>query len=181
MAGMSATKISGLMLAVGGVLAVAMRLVRPGDLVVDPLAGDATLLERVRVLAENADLTHISSILGALGILLLLFGFITIWRTVGDRMAGDALTRFGVVLLVVAVIGFVFSHGLNHMIAHIINHGAERGRSATTLYTLAVDVQAVKAGVLLNAVTFTCWPSGYSAWGCRCGFRPASTSTSPWP
>lgn len=149
MAGISASRIGGLSLIAGGALAVLMRFLRPGDVAVSPLGDGATLLERVRILAEHQVLTHISSILGALGVILVLFGLYTIQRAVRDQTASDAFIRFGVLLIAIATIGLVFANGLNHMIAHVINHGANRDVALRTLYTLAVDIQAVKSGILI--------------------------------
>ena len=115
---------------------------RPGSLLIEPVARGATFVGRVQVLAANAALTHTMALLSALGFLLLLFGFLALRRVV------SAVPGFGLLLLAFAVILFAASGGMNHIIAHIINHGGE-DRSLRTLLTTAVNVQAVKAGIVI--------------------------------
>ena len=139
------------MLVVGAALGIVMRFLRPGEIVIDYLPSDATLVDRVRVLADNATLTHVTSLFGALGLLMLLFGLFTIRRAFVGQTSADAFIRFGVMLLTFAVFGFAAANGLNHVIAHVINHGAERGTDLRTLIAHAIDIQTVKAGILIIA------------------------------
>ena len=151
MAGMSATRIGGCSLVLGAALGLFATLIRPGSILVDPLGPGSTMLERVRTLSANPELTHIASLVGALGLLLVLHGFFTIRRGLGDKTAADASIRFGILLLTFGTFGIATANGLNHMIVHIINHGADRGISQATLFGIAIDVQAVKAGILIIA------------------------------
>ena len=114
MAGMSASRIGGFSLPLGAILGLVVMLIRPGSLLIEPLGRGATLLERVRALADNAAFTHISPLLGAFGLLLLLFGFFTVRRAMSGRDASDAFTRFGVLLLTFAVIALASTYGMNH-------------------------------------------------------------------
>ena len=81
-AAISATRIGGLALTAGGLLAVLMRFLRPGDLIIESQLTGTTLVERVQVLSTNATLTHISA----------LFGFFTMRRALGlrDRFTSGA-------------------------------------------------------------------------------------------
>lgn len=45
-------------------------------------------------------------------------------------------------------IGLAFGYGLNHIIAHTINHGGD-ATDPRTLFTMAVTIQAVKAGIAI--------------------------------
>lgn len=148
---MTATRLTGTALALGGLLGFAVPFFRPGALIVEPLDRGATLLERVQVLAENAALTHTSTLLGALGLALLVFGLFGVRRAVGRGTVTYGLVTFGVFLLAFGAIGLAIANGLNHMIAHIINHGGDRGSDTRTLFTIAVTVQAVKAGIIIIA------------------------------
>ena len=133
----------------GAALGILATLIRPGSILIDPLGFEATMLQRVRTLAESPEMTHIASLLGALGLLLVLYGFFTVRRAIGDRTGSDASIRFGVLLLTFATFGIAISNGLNHMIVHVINHGADRGIERAVLIGIAIDVQAVKAGILI--------------------------------
>ena len=124
------------------------------------------MVQRFRVLSTSATLTHVSALFGAMGMLMVLFGFYTIRRTLGDSSAGDALARFGVVLLTFAAFRFAFTNGRDDMIAHVINHGLEKDRSMAALVPPAVDIQAVKAGILIISGTATCSPLLSSALAC---------------
>ena len=147
---MAATKLTGMALILGGLLGFAVPFIRPGALIVEPLDRGATLLERVQVLAENASLTHTSTLLGALGLVLLIFGLFGARRAVTRGTVAYGLVTFGVFLLAFGVIGLAIGNGLNHMIAHVVNHGG--GSTDTrTLLTIAVTVQAVKAGIVIIA------------------------------
>ena len=121
---------------------------RPGSLLIEPVARGATFVGRVHVLAATAALTHTMALLSALGFLLLLFGFLALRRVVSGESAESAVLGFGLLLLAFAVILFAASGGMNHIIAHIINHRGE-DRSLRTLLTTAVNVQAVKAGIVI--------------------------------
>ena len=147
MPGTSAARFAGLALIIGAALSIIMIFLRPGNIAIDPLGPEATLLERVQVLSDQAALTHITAVLHPLGMLLMLFGFFTIRRAMDNRTARDAFIRLGIMLLTFGIFALAITHGLNHMIAHVVNHGLDRGRSITTLLTLAVDIQAVKAGI----------------------------------
>lgn len=146
----TATKLSGIALALGGLLGFAVPFIRPGALIVEPLDREATMLERVQVLAANAPLTHTSTLLSALGLALLIFGFFGVRRAVNRGTVAHGLVTFGVLLLAFGVIGLAIANGLNHMIAHIVNHGGATANTRTLL-TIAVTVQAVKAGIIIIA------------------------------
>ena len=103
------------------------------------------------MLANNAGLTHTTSLLAAAGMLMMLFGYFAIMQALGNRTVSDAFIRFGVLALTVGLIGFIFNQGLNHMIAHIINHGWARGGHHCHPDCPCVDVHAVKIGIAIYA------------------------------
>ena len=143
-----ATKFTSMALILGGLLGVVLPFIRPGGLVVEPLARGATLLERVQVLAQNAPFTHTSSLLGSLGLFLLTFGFFGVRRSLDRGTVKRVLATLGVFLLAFGCIGLALGYGLNHMIAHTVNHGGDAA-DPRTLFTIAVTIQAVKAGIAI--------------------------------
>ena len=118
------------------------------------------------MLAENATLTHTSSLLGSLGLFLLIFGLVFgVRRALGEGTMKRVLVTLGVLLVAFAGIGLAFGHGLNHMIAHTINHGGSG--DPRTLFTIAVTIQAVKAGIVIISgygylLGFACMAAGLS-------------------
>ena len=152
MSNISASKISGIILAVGAILVIWASLSRPGSYLIEPsYSSDVGLVAAVRVLANNAGLTHATSLIAAGGMLMMLFGYFAIRQALGHKTASDAFIRFGVLALTVGLIGYIFNQGLSHMTVHIINHGADRGASMSTLIAHAIDVHAVKLGVAIIA------------------------------
>lgn len=143
----TAARFGGMALVLGGLLGVVLPFIRPGGLVVEPLERGSTFLERVRVLAENATFTHISSLLGSLGLFLLIFGLFSVRRALGEGTVKRVLVTLGVFLVAFGGIGLAFGYGLNHIIAHTINHGG--AADPRTLFTIAVTIQAVKAGIAI--------------------------------
>lgn len=147
MGSMAGYKLSGLILAVGAALAVASSALRPGVLLIEPQVG-ATLREQVRVLADYPTLTHVTTLLGALGLLMVFSGFFTIRYALGTRSLQDTLARFGILLVTFSVFASVAGLGLNHMIAHVLTHAEG---SQVVLVTLAVTIQSVKIGIAIIA------------------------------
>lgn len=147
MGSMPGYKLSGLILAVGAVLAVVSSALRPGVLLIEPQVG-ATLREQVTVLADYANLTHVTSLIGALGLLMVFSGFFTVRYALGTRSLHDTLARFGILLIMFSVFASVIGLGLNHMIAHVLTHASG---NQVVLVTLAVTIQAVKIGIAIMA------------------------------
>lgn len=144
----AAIKFTSLALVLGGLLGLVLPFIRPGGLVVEPLERGSRLVERVQVLAQNAFFTHTSSLLGSLGLFLLIFGFFGVRRALEGGTVKRMLVSLGVFLLAFGGIGLAFGYGLNHIIAHTVNHGGS-ATDPRTLFTMAVTIQAVKAGITI--------------------------------
>ncbi len=148
MANMSDARIGGIALAGGAILDLFATLIRPGSILIEPLGRASTQVERVQVLADNAPYTHTSVLVGTLGLLTMLYGFLLLWRHVRDHGAGDAVTGLGLIFLAFAVFFIGVAGGLNHIIVHTVTHGEQDPR---TLYTFAINIQLVKAGIVIIA------------------------------
>jgi uncharacterized membrane protein len=160
----TATKLTGMALALGGLIGVIIPFIRPGGLVVEPLERASRLVDRVQVLADNATFTHTSSLLGSLGLFLLIFGFFGMRHALGRGTVNRAVVTLGVFLVAFGGIGLALGFGLNHIIAHTINHGGG-ATNPRTLITIAVTIQAVKAGIAIISgygylLGFTCIAAG---------------------
>ena len=150
MAGMSATRTAGLMFGIGTVLALVARFLRPSGILIDPQFGQH-IRDKVPTMADYATLSHVTALMAAVGLLMMLFGFYTIRSATGNRTAGDAFVRFGVLALTFAIFALVTVQGLTHMIVHFMVHGIDRGHSEATLLSHAVDIQAVQGALRIIA------------------------------
>lgn len=148
MSSISDARIGGAALAGGAFLDLFATLIRPGSFLIEPVARASTQVERVQVLADNAPYTHTSVLVGTFGLLTMLYGFLLLWRHVRDHGAGDALTGLGLIFLAFAAFFIGVAGGLNHIIVHTVTHGEQDLR---TLYTVAVNIQLVKAGIVIIA------------------------------
>lgn len=160
------TKLTAMALALGGLLGLIIPFIRPGGLVIEPLERASRMLDRVQVLADNAAFTHTSSLLGSLGLFLLIFGLFGLRRTLGSGTLKHMVVTLGVFLLAFGGIGLAFGYGLNHMIAHTVNHGGG-ATDPRTLFTIAVTIQTVKAGIAIISgygylLGFACIAAGLS-------------------
>ena len=142
-------RLGGLTLAIGGLLYLVSALLRPGSIIIEPLARLGSQVERVEVLANNAIFTHATSLLGVIAAFATLFGFVVLRRLLNDHSVAHALTFFGLIFLAFSTFFFAFGNGLNQMIAHTVNQGLEAGRSVQVVYTAAVNIQLVKGGLLI--------------------------------
>ena len=139
-------RVAGLLMTLGAALMLVIFFIRPGSVLLPP-DPERPLLGMVNVLANHAALTHVSALVGSLAILMVLFGFFTLRDAVGRHTTSDAFIRFGVLMLTVAVVGFVLAAGLNHIIAHLVNHGTAEGFQRSAMVNQAVHVQSVKSGI----------------------------------
>jgi hypothetical protein len=143
-------RFTGIALVLGGLVGVVLPFILPGGLVVEPLERASRAIERVRVLAENATFTHTSSLLGFLGLFLLVFGLFGVRRAVDEGTVKGLLVTLGVFLVAFGGIGLAFGYGLNYVIANTINHGGG-ATDPRTLLTTAVTVQLAKTGIVTIA------------------------------
>ncbi|MCY4625431.1 MAG: hypothetical protein OXC99_10600 [Chloroflexi bacterium] len=143
MGAMSANKLAGWALALGGALIVVVGVFSPNG----PVFGtgfDAGALARVKNLAEYASLAHTTAILTAVGSLLALTGFWHLFRSVDGKTAASVLMQGGIIAITVAFVGVILGRGLNHMIVHQLTHGT---LGPAQLEFMAVTIQSVQAGI----------------------------------
>ena len=139
-------RLAGLFMMLGAALAIVVFFIRPGSVLIRPPEG-GPLVSAVNVLADYAVFTHLSALAGSLGAVMILFGFLTIRHSLGRQTTSDALARFGILFIAIAVVLFIAAAGLNHMIAHLVNHGTADGLPRATLITQAVHLQSIKLGL----------------------------------
>ena len=153
MDGLSTTRMGGLALIVGGVGSLLFFLIRPGGILVDTAeAGDTVAI--LTAYSANPELTRVSSIFVALGLILFFTGMASVWRAVRESGKSDTLVAGGVLFALVGVSCWVVTQGIILTLADVspesINDLALGGNSASIVAgTTYAGGLAVSVGFLL--------------------------------
>ena len=142
----SVRKLGGLSLIIGPIVAVVCFLIRPGGGLVGGTVDPADAGATIGVLMANSDLAGISYLLGAVGLIMLLYGVNVLVGTLKGGN-GEALARYGSLLLLLAAVGWVTSSALDLAIA-----GGSAGAAAGAVYVISLSIN-IMAG-LLSALAF---------------------------
>jgi len=138
MGNLSLNKLGGLSIIVGPVLALVFYLLQPGGLLIDS-ADPSDAQATITALVSNSTMAHLGAFLIPLGLLLFLHGFLTVQNNVRSGGNGDALSRLGVLLLVVAVVGWVLVSGLTGILAN------NAGPAAGAVYAVSQGLNSMSA------------------------------------
>ena len=138
------TKIAGLSLILGVIALLASATIAPGGPFVDPVErGD--IPSYIGVLVDNATLSHVSTLLAILGVLLEAFGVLALLRLRGSGSGfADAALQAGAIGMLFSWGIYVLQMGTVHMAVHLVSHGAGESVSAAQLDAVALAV--VSAG-----------------------------------
>ncbi len=166
---LSDNRFGGLALLASVALLVVVYAFQPGAGLVDT-ADPSDLYALTAAMVENAGLTHVTSMLVSLALLLQVYGIVVIWRNAGDGGSG-VLVRFGLAAIVVSIVFLLAGRGMDHVIVHVSEHGIGRGTGGAEQATLdqtALTVQAVKAGLRVispsvGLLGFAAFAAGMSA------------------
>ena len=139
----SVNRLGALALIVGPVLAIIFFLIEPGGLLVDR-ADPTDAVASITALASNPALAHLSAFVVPLGLIVTLYGLYVLQSGVRDGGGGDALSRLGFGVLVIANFGWIVSLGLNHVIANT-------GISAPQALQAVAPVYSVESGIALTS------------------------------
>ena len=142
------SRLSGLALSIGALM------VAVGSFFLPRGTGSRTdYIPLIEVRAENAGLTHTTSMLTAFGILLWVAGLVALWRTAAkSHGTSDALLGSGIAILLISAVLYLALTGLQHMIVHFLNHGIGAGAGAGQtegLTNMAVTLQGARAGLFM--------------------------------
>ena len=99
----------------GPSLALVFFLLEPGGLIFDPADSDDSV-GNITALASNSTMTYITAIGVPLGLILMLYGLAGINRVMEESTAA-ALSRLGIMFMMVGAFGWIISSGLNHILA----------------------------------------------------------------
>lgn len=116
----------GLALMVGVILVLIVSLFNPGGPLVDPVDGVA-FPELVTAMADNASLTHVTTLGLTLGLLLHAYGLLALFRLAPRRGLADAALRSGIIASVIGWVLLIIEAATRHMVARIVEHGIGTG------------------------------------------------------
>lgn len=155
MGSVSLNRLGGIALIAGPILAIVFFLLQPGGILIDP--ADTTDAEgSINALASNTALVDVTAILICLGLMLMVYGFYAAQNAVRDGGGGDALSRFGLLLLAVGASGWVLSQGLTLVLAHADLDEAGALAIMLSVYEIEAGITLISAmGVSLGILIFS--------------------------
>lgn len=159
MLNMSVTRMGGLALIIGPVLAFVMFLLQPGGLLVEP-ADSSDVAANIAALTGNAGWSGVTSIFVCLGLILNLLGLYALQTTVRGG-AGDGLTRAGLAFIAVGTLSWIWAQGANLGVA--LDLGGQEAHFLTPLY--AGQIGATIIGGASVALGVLCYALGLPASG----------------
>jgi hypothetical protein len=112
----SLNKLGGWSLILGPILTLVFYFLQPGVAIID-VADPAVAAEAIPAIINNATLSKISSVLIPIGLLVLLYGIFSLQKHISANRNGDALSRYGALLILVGVLGWITGLGANLAIA----------------------------------------------------------------
>lgn len=150
---MSVSKLGGLSLIVGPIIAVASFLIRPGGGLVGGTVDPADAAASIGALMANADLASISYTLGALGLIILLYGVRALVASM-EGANGAALAQYGSLILLFATAAWVLGSALALVIA-----SGNAGAAVGAVFATGLGINLL--GALLGPLAFLA--IGYAA------------------
>lgn len=112
----SVNRLGGLSLVLGFVIALGAYFISPGGLLVDA-ADPADGAASIGALVSNVGLANVTSLLIALGVIMILYGVYVVQGGIRDNGNGDALSRYGALLLLIGTVGLVTASALTIVVA----------------------------------------------------------------
>ena len=109
-------RLGGFALIAGPVLWIVFFLLQPGGLLIDN-ADSSDAVASITSFASNSTLTIVTSMVIALGLLLIVFGFYAVQKITRVDGVGDALSQFGLLALIIGVFGWIMAQGLHLALA----------------------------------------------------------------
>jgi hypothetical protein len=154
MGSISLNRLGGIALVAGPVLAIVFFLLQPGGVLID--SADTTDAEAsITALASNTALVDVTAILISLGLVLMVYGFYAVQDVTRDG-DGDALSRFGLLLIVVGAFGWVLAQGLTLVLAHADLQDAGALGVMLPVYEIESGITLISAmAVSLGILTFS--------------------------
>ena len=134
MAMITVARTGGLALMIGSAFYIVSTLLAPGSFADGSDA--SSVYAMTDAIADNPLLTDFSSILGAVSLMVLLWGLIVMWQTAQSPCALDTFVKFGLVGVVLAVVCLLAAQSFNYVTSHVVEHGVGLGAGADQTETL---------------------------------------------
>ena len=120
-------KTAGIALVLGVVLSLIVSLLHPGGVLIDPV-DQTDFAAAIGAMSDNANLSHATTLLFIVAILMEAYGLLALFRLVGSRGSlADSALRFGLVGIMFGWALFIIELGARHMVVHIMTHGVGAG------------------------------------------------------
>ena len=142
----SANKLAGYSLVVGPIVTLLGYFLQPGGMLIDA-ADPADAAASLAAITSNDMMSQLTGVVIALGLIVFLYGFFVLQSNMRENGSGDAVSRYGVMLLMFGVIGWVVSVGMNMSIAGSDLTVASQGAAAGALYSATLGINTI-AGLL---------------------------------
>ena len=113
---MSVYRLAGLALIAGPIISIIFFLLQPGGLLIDN-ADSSDAVASITSFASNSTLTKVTSMVIALGLTLIVFGFYAVQKITRIDDVGDGLSQFGLLALVFGAFGWIVAQGLHLALA----------------------------------------------------------------
>jgi len=108
----SANRLGGLTLMLAPVITLIFFFLQPGGIFVDA-ADPASSSATIAAMVGNAGLGKVTSVLIPIGLLTFLYGIYVLQGNIKANGNGDALSRFGVLLILAGILGWVAASGIS--------------------------------------------------------------------
>ena len=141
MAYITEPRMGGLGLIIGSALYIASTLILSIIVHINGEVDDLNAI--VDAIADNPTMTWFSTVLGAMGLMFMLWGLIVMWQTAQSTCAVDTFVKFGLFGLMLALISFFFSDALTYMTSHVVEHGIGESADDDQLRYTALNMQAI--------------------------------------
>ena len=138
----SVNRLGGLSLIVGPIVALVGYFLQPGGMLIDS-ADPASAAASLQAATSNAVLSQVTGFVVVLGLMIFLYGFFVLQESIRANGNGDALSRYGVQLILIAVIGWTLSTGLSLAIAGSDLAVASEAAAAGALYAATLGIGTI--------------------------------------
>ena len=156
----SVNKLEALALIVGPALALLFFMLEPGRLLIDTAEpGDAAAT--ITALATNKAMANTSGLVVPLSLVLMIYGLAGINRVIQEESMAAALSRLGVLFMIVGAIGWILTSGLNHILADTRLGVEEAFQQAIAIYRVDSGLTLISSATV--SVGFLTFSLGYSA------------------
>jgi len=142
----SANKLGGLALMIAPVVTLILYFLQPGGAFVDaadPADGTAT----IAAMLANAGLGKVVSVLIPLGLIVFLYGVFVLQENIRSNGNGDALSRLGVLMILIGVVGWTIGSGVSLAITGSDLPLAQAVPVYGSLYSASVGIGTI-AGII---------------------------------